>query len=205
MNEHAGPSTTAAVFRSDDALSQALRDVTTINLDDIVRLNQMAARSVDAVSSVGTTSTAVFTHREESTDTKPTSTNTYPQPKASIAKGKDKLESGYTSSISGNYGSASEAEVERGALRRNSLFAIGDWMDPQLNSSRPLKGTIRAKERVQIRGTLKRKKPIVVIEQGRHVVKPLRQHIDTDMITTTVASSQRSAGEHWYSLQRAPY
>ena len=158
-----------------------------------MRLNQMAARSVDVESSVGTSSTAVFTHREESTDTKPTSTNTYPRPKAPIAKGKGKLERGYTSSVSGNYGSASEAEVERGALRRNSLFAIGDWIDPHLSSSRPLKGTIRAKERVQTRGTSKRKKPVVVIEQGRHVIKPLRQH-DTDIITTTVASSQRSAG-----------
>lgn len=167
-----------------------------------MRLNQMAAQSVDVVSSVGTSSTAVFTHREESTVTKPTSTSTYLRPKAPIAKGKGKLESGYTSSVSGNNGSASEAEVEHGALRRNSLFAIGDWADPQLNSSRPLKGTIRAKERVQTRGTSKRKKPIVVIEQARHVVKPLRQHNDADMITTTVASSQRSAGEHCYSLQR---
>ncbi|EAT78314.2 hypothetical protein SNOG_14443 [Parastagonospora nodorum SN15] len=193
MSEDAGPSTRATLFRNDDALSQALRDVSSINLGDIVRLNQMAARSGDTASSVATSSTAVFTHREESTVTKPTSTDTYPRPKAPTAKGKGKLGGSFASSLSGNNGSASEAEVERGALRRNSLFAIGDWADPQPTSSRALKGTIRAKERLQIHGTSKRKKPIVVIEQGRHVVKPIRQHNDTDVITTTVASSQRNA------------
>ncbi|KAH3904398.1 hypothetical protein HBI56_232230 [Parastagonospora nodorum] len=204
MSEDAGPSTRATLFRNDDALSQALRDVSSINLGDIVRLNQMAARSGDTASSVATSSTAVFTHREESTVTKPTSTDTYPRPKAPTAKGKGKLGGSFASSLSGNNGSASEAEVERGALRRNSLFAIGDWADPQPTSSRALKGTIRAKERLQIHGTSKRKKPIVVIEQGRHVVKPIRQHNDTDVITTTVASSQRNAGKK-YLRQRTSH
>ncbi|KAH6289556.1 hypothetical protein HBI39_209990 [Parastagonospora nodorum] len=182
MSEDAGPSTRATLFRNDDALSQALRDVSSINLGDIVRLNQMAARSGDTASSVATSSTAVFTHREESTVTKPTSTDTYPRPKAPTAKGKGKLGGSFASSLSGNNGSASEAEVERGALRRNSL----------------------AKERLQIHGTSKRKKPIVVIEQGRHVVKPIRQHNDTDVITTTVASSQRNAGKK-YLRQRTSH
>jgi hypothetical protein len=109
----------------------------------------------------------VFSSPNESTVTKPTSMGT------NLNKGKGKLRTGYSSSLSGTHGSASEAEVECTTLQRDDLLAIGGWADSELEASRPLKGTVRAKERQQPRRKHKCKKPIVVIEQddraGGHV------------------------------------
>jgi hypothetical protein len=75
------------------------------------------------------------------------------------------MKTGYASSLSGTYGSASEAELELTARRRNNLFALGDWADAELETTAPLKGKIRARDRRQTRHGSKQKKPIVVIEQ----------------------------------------
>jgi hypothetical protein len=159
MSEHAESSTVSAILRNDDVLSQALRGANALDINDIARLNQAVPLPHDTLSSVGTSSTAVFSSRDESTVTKPTSTGTYHN------KGKGKLKTGYSSSLSGTHGSASEAEFSCTALRRDNLLAVGDWADSELDVPRPLKGTARAKERQQPRRKLKNKKPIVVIEQ----------------------------------------
>jgi len=124
--------------------------------------------SQDALSSVGSSSTTVFSSRKDSTTTKPTTADTS-QPMATHKdKGKHKLKTGYASSLSVTYGSASEAEIERKALRRNTLIALGGWADTDLEPGRPLKGMVRARDRQQARRRQKQKKPIVVIEQTRH-------------------------------------
>jgi hypothetical protein len=134
MSEYAGPSTTATLFRNDDPLSQVLREVATIDLDDIVRLNQNSFPLGDTLCSDTNSSTAIFSIREDSTITKPTSIDTYYGAKR-LYKGKCKPKSSSTSSLSGNNGSASEAEVERRARRRNSLFAIRDWANQGIDRS----------------------------------------------------------------------
>jgi len=75
------------------------------------------------------------------------------------------MRTGYASSLSAAYGSASEAEMEHTALRRNNLTALGHWADADLETTPPLKGRVRAKDRRQTRYRLKQKKPVVVIEQ----------------------------------------
>jgi hypothetical protein len=168
MSEHAESSTAAAIFRNDDVLSQALRGGNDLDINDIALLNQATFLPNDTLSSVGTSSTAVFSHHDESTITKPTSAGTQHN------KGKGKLRTVYSSSLSGTHGSASEAEVGCAVQRRDNLLAIGDWADSELDASRPLKGTVRAKQRQQPRRKPKHKKPIVVIEQDNRA----RGHAD---------------------------
>jgi hypothetical protein len=88
-----------------------------------------------------------------------TSTGTQPN------KGKGKLRTCSGSLLSGIRGSASEAEVGFTAMPRDNLLAMADWADSELDASRHLKGTVRAKQREQPRQKPKHKKPTVVIEQ----------------------------------------
>jgi hypothetical protein len=166
MTEHAESSMATAISRNDDALSRALRDGLTLDLDDITRLNHASLSALDAVSSSGTSNTAVFSSHEESVVTKPTSAETDHGTYARVDKGKAKMNTGYCSSLSGTHGSASEAEAEQRILRRNHLLAMGDWASSELESSQPLRGAARAKKRQQRRYQPRRKKPVVVIEQS---------------------------------------
>jgi hypothetical protein len=191
MIEHAESSTAAAILRNDDALSQALRDGITLNIEDIARLDHTQLATQGAISSTGTLSTAVFSSRECSVGTKPTSTGTDHPTIARLDKGKGKVKTRDSSSLSGTHGSASEAEVELQAVRRNNLIAMGDWADTELGSAQPLRGGARAKERQQIRRPPRRKKPIVVIEQherGRERVDECVQ----PMVTLKTAGKKTS-------------
>jgi hypothetical protein len=178
MSVHAESSTSAAILRNDDVLSQALRDGNTLDINDIARLNQVASTYHGALSSVGTSSTAVFSPRDESTVTKPTSTGT------NYNKGKGKLNTGYSSSLSGTHGSASEAEVNSTTLRRDSLLAMGGWAASELDLPRPLRGAARAKERQQLHRKLKHKKPIVIIEQDHRAGGHLSKYSGTAFVTS---------------------
>jgi hypothetical protein len=178
MSVHAESSSTAAILRNHDVLSQALREGNNLDISDIVRLNQVVSAHHDALSSVGTSSTAVFSSRDESTVTKPTSTGT------NHNKGKGKLNTGYSSSLSGTHGSASEAEVNCTTLRRDKLLAMCDWVDSELDISRPLRGTARAKECQQPHPKLKHKNPIVVIEQDHRAGGHLDRCSGTAFITS---------------------
>ena len=74
MSGHAESSAaTVGILRNDDALSRALRNEVLLDIDEIVRINRALSPAHDALSSVESSSTAVFSSREESTITKPTS------------------------------------------------------------------------------------------------------------------------------------
>jgi hypothetical protein len=132
------------------------------------------------ISTTGSSSQPRSSSHGESTTTKPTSATTF-LPTTYKDTGKHKMKTGYASSLSGTYGSASEAEVELTAHRRNNLFALGDWANAELETTAPLKGKIRARDRRQTRHGSKQKKPIVVIEQEvrpvtKNSVVALREH-----------------------------
>ncbi|KAF2830328.1 hypothetical protein CC86DRAFT_160030 [Ophiobolus disseminans] len=161
-------SAAATILRNVDPLSQALRNGDDLNVDEIAHLSKALSTSQDTLSSVGSPSTIVFSSRTESTVTKPTSADTSQQHSTHQDKGKRRVKSGYASSLSVTYGSASEAEVERRALCKDTLIALGDWADTELEHARPLKGVTRAKPRQQSRRMSKQKKPVIVIEQHDH-------------------------------------
>ncbi|KAH8722638.1 hypothetical protein GQ44DRAFT_355182 [Phaeosphaeriaceae sp. PMI808] len=169
MSGNAKSSTAVGIFRNDDPLSLALRDGTACGIDDIARLNRAVSPVYAALSSLGTSSMAVFSSHEESTLTQPTSTGTNYLSNLPNDKGKGKCKVSYASSLSGTHGSASEVDIERKVLRRDNLLAMGDWADNELEHSRPLKGTARAKERQQPRRKGRHKKPVVVVEQNNRV------------------------------------
>jgi hypothetical protein len=192
LSGHAESSTATAIFRNDDALSRALRNGTTLDIDDIARLNHTPLSAPEDVSSIGTSSTAVFSSLEESVVTKPTSAGTDHETYTRMGKGKAKLKTGYCSSLSGTHGSASEAEAERSFLRRNHLLAVGDWADTALESSQTLRGIARAKERQQPHRKPRHKKPTVVIVQSDRAGR----HVDVvEQPTVPIVSSRRSPGK----------
>lgn len=163
MSDHAESSTAAAIFRNDDALSQALRRGTSLNIEDIIRLDHTTSPGHDTVPSSASSSTVIFSTHKKSVTTKPTSDGT--DHATYVGKGKGRVKSGYSSSLSGAHGSASEAEVNQRTSRRDNLMGLGDWAETLPDSTRILKGSVRARERQQLRRKAKNKKPIVVIEQ----------------------------------------
>ncbi|OAL06337.1 hypothetical protein IQ06DRAFT_78024 [Phaeosphaeriaceae sp. SRC1lsM3a] len=186
MSEHAESSTAAAILRNDDALSQALRRGTALDFDDIVRLGRTTMLAHDTMSSTGSSSTMVLSSHKKSITTKPTSTGTAQA--TYIGKGKSKLKTESSSSLSGTHGSASEAELDERLLRKGNLLAMGDWANTQQDSTRPLKGDARAKERQQHSRKNKNKKPIVVIEQDNRQTHRFNQ---MDELVVYDASSRR--------------
>jgi hypothetical protein len=118
-------------------------------VDEIACLDRAIPSSHGTQSSVGSSSTIVLSSDRESAATKPTSADTINPPVSQKDKGKHRPKSGYTSSLSVTYGSASEADAERGALRKSSLTVVGHWADTDSAPKRPLKGSARAKERQQ--------------------------------------------------------
>ena len=118
----------------------------------------------------------MFSSRKESTTTKLTTVDTSQPTVPGHYKGKHKLKAGYASSLSVAYGSASEVEAERKALRRDNLIALGDWADTELEPGRALRGMVRAREPRPNRRKQKQKKPIVVIEQAGRLQINGRDH-----------------------------
>lgn len=84
--------------------------------------------------------------------------------KAYNGKGKEKARLSYASSLSATHGSASEPEVERRAVRRGDLLAMGGWAAHDAAPTPPLRGAVR-KERYPPRRTHGHKKPRVIIKQ----------------------------------------
>lgn len=162
MSGQAESSTAATILRNDDPLTLALRNGDALDIDDIARLDRAMSPAYDA-SSLGTSSSAVFTAHDNSTITKPTSTGT-PYPNNGY-KGKGKAKASYPSSLSVAYGSGSEAEAQRNTVRRDALFAMGDWTAGDPVPTEPLKGSARAKTRRRSDRHVKHKKPVVKIIQ----------------------------------------
>ena len=134
-------------------------------MDDIARLDRTISPAYDTLSSLGTSSTAVFSNQDESTVTKPTSTGTpYHN---NVHKGKGKARVSYASSLSVAHGSGSEAEAQRRTARGNALFAMGDWAAGGSVPAEPLKGAARAKTRHHSNRHAKAKKPEVKVIHHR--------------------------------------
>ncbi|KAF2793280.1 hypothetical protein K505DRAFT_244767 [Melanomma pulvis-pyrius CBS 109.77] len=150
--------------RNDDALTLRLRSEGPVGIDELINLHRATSPSPVVASSSGTRTTVVFSSREASTATKPTSAGTsYP---VENYTGKGKAIATYASSLSATQGSASEAEAEIEATRDNSLFGLGDWTADGPVTAAPLKGFARAGKRQRTNRRPKPKKPEVVIHGG---------------------------------------
>ncbi|KAF1845006.1 uncharacterized protein K460DRAFT_101571 [Cucurbitaria berberidis CBS 394.84] len=140
-------------------------------MDDIARLDRAMSPAYDTISSIGTSSTAVFSTHDNSTVTKPTTTSTPYH--SNVDKGKGKAKVPYASSLSVAYGSGSEAEAQRDTARGNALFAMGDWAAGASVPAEPLKGSARAKRRYRFDRQMKQKKPVVkIIHHGNPAGTP---------------------------------
>ncbi|KAJ4371159.1 hypothetical protein N0V83_004375 [Neocucurbitaria cava] len=175
MIGQAESSTAAPIFRNNDPLTIALRNGAALEMDDIARLDRVTSLAYDTLSSLGTSSTAVFSTHEGSTVTKPTSTGT-PYYNHS-PKGKGKARVSYASSLSVAYGSGSEAEAQRNSARGNALLAMGGWAAGGSVPAEPLKGAARAKTRHRSYRQAKAKKPDVKII---HHQSPPNASLETD-------------------------
>ncbi|KAH7384698.1 hypothetical protein BKA66DRAFT_462693 [Pyrenochaeta sp. MPI-SDFR-AT-0127] len=166
-------------------------------MDEIAHLNRAMSPGHDAHSSLGTSSTAVFSTHDESTVTKPTSTGTvYPH---HIYKGKGKAKAPYASSLSVAHGSGSEADAQHQTTRRDDLLAMGDWAASDLNPAGILKGSARAKKRCQHGRCTASKKPSVKIVQPKDPVKVL-PYEDHDAIITVARSDEGPGKVYHYGL-----
>ena len=152
-------------------------------MDEIARLDQATLPAQDALSSLESTSTAVFSIKDESTATKPTSTGT-PYPNY-VYRDKDKgrRKPPYASSLSVAYGSGSEAELEQHMARRDALLAMGDWATGDLIPNEPLKGAARAKTRNRHKWQPKQKKPVIGIIRPSGKDKALPNGDDEAVVT----------------------
>lgn len=156
-------STAPAFVRNDDPLTIALRSEGTLDLDALVRLHQARPPVSDAAASDGSTSTAVFSSLEASSDTKPTSTSTnYP---LYDTEGKCKETIEYSSSLSATHGSGSEAELDMKASQRIDLLGTGSWMSDNSTSKHILKDPTRSRPRNHKKSWSRKKKPPVIVHQ----------------------------------------
>lgn len=157
------PSPVHLLSRNDDPMTLALRaEGPSFGIEDLVHLNRTAAPSEHDTISLGSTDPEVFSSREQSTATKPTSNGTsYPFVGYSgKSKGKGKVGPSYPSSLSATHGSDSDNE----AVQENMIVGIGDWTADDPTTTRPLKGAARARKRCKVNRRSKPKKPVIVIQ-----------------------------------------
>lgn len=122
MSEQAAPSVAFIITRNGDPFTLALRNGYDLSNDDLLQLSQASS---SASTSVGSSPTAVFSSREPSNVTKPTSYGTsYP---AHDYNGEGKVDTMYAASLSATHGSESEAEVEYDDARCIALLGTGAW------------------------------------------------------------------------------
>jgi hypothetical protein len=163
MSKPVKSSPIAAFARNNDPLTIALRRKDTLGLDDLVRLNQTRSLISDVSTSDGSASTVVFSSREASSDTKPTSAGTcYP---LYDSEGKRKDAAAYSSSLSATHGSGSEAELEIETSQRIDLLGTGSWMSDNSTSKHIFKDSTRSRQHGHKKPGLRNKKPPVVVHQ----------------------------------------
>ena len=185
MSDYAESSTAAMLSRCDDSMTLALRSEGSLDLEDIVRLQRAASPTDDILSSVGTTSIAVFSSRKESYGTKPTSGGTsYP---LDLRNGKGKGVATYASSLSATHGSGSEAE----AGQRDALIGIGDWTGDDPVTARPLKGAARARKRQRANRSSRPKKPVIIIQ---HQVPGHTSSAEDESLATATITPSHAKG-----------
>lgn len=185
MSDHAESSSLAMFPRNADPMSVALRTDGSLNLDDLVHLNQTAPPCQPGPSTIGTRTTTVFTSREQSSGTKPTSAGTgYP---INGGNGKGKAIAEYASSLSATHGSGSEAEAEQ----ENNLAGVGSWTGDGPIGTTPLKGAARARKRQRMNRRPKHKKPVVIIHGPGHASSG-----DDEAPAVKCVSRRNSKGNH---------
>lgn len=161
MNRNTAPSVAFIIARNGDPLTLALRSGAELDHDDLLQLNDAFS---SASTSVGSSPTAVFSFRESSIVTKPTSQGTdYPVHDYSI-KGKAQVE--YASSLSASHGSELDAEAEHDNARRTALLGTGAWSSSQ-NHVHCLRREENTKVRLSKLLPDRRKKPTVVLHQSK--------------------------------------
>lgn len=165
MTDQAESSTATMLHRDEDALSQALRMENTLSIDEIAQLHRIQSPVHDIPSLLGSSDTTVFSSREDSTVTKPTTIETRQTTSKPFDKGKGKAVTFYSSSLSGTNGSASEAEFEQRDACRHNLSAMGQWADDGTTITSTLKGGARAKGRKKRLAQEGQKKPEVALTQ----------------------------------------
>lgn len=125
--------------------------------------DRLSQASSSATTSVGSSPTAVFSSREPSIVTKPTSYGTsYP---AHGYNKQGKADSTYAASLSATRGSGSEAEVELDDALHTTLLGTGAWLSsPQAQGQ-----VLRRREHARIRLSevlhLRHKKPTIILHQ----------------------------------------
>ncbi|KAF1831756.1 hypothetical protein BDW02DRAFT_39151 [Decorospora gaudefroyi] len=178
-------SAAATILRNDNPLTQALRDGTDLELDDIIRLDRGSSSAYEASLSLGPPTGDVFTTQDDSATTQPTSLGTRYPTKVYNDKGKGKAKASHASSLSVAYGSGSEAEAQRQETRKDNLLGMGDWASASLIPNEPLRGAARAKTRRHRERQQKHKKPVVQIIQ--HMDAPRIAHDEDRESAITIA------------------
>ena len=129
--------------------------------------------------SVGSSPTAVFSSREPSIVTKPTSYGT--NYLAHDYNGEDKIDMTYPSSLSATHGSESEAEFEHDDASGDSLLGTGAWTSSHLAKSPCLRGDRRVRLSTRLPG---RKKHQVVLHQPARTGVSTLQDGELDLTDT---------------------
>jgi hypothetical protein len=157
MSDYTNSYTAVMLSRNDDHISIALRSGGAIELEDLVQLQRTTSPNTETSSSV-CTPTSVFTSRNESSGTKPTSGGTsYP---LENYHGKGKAVATYASSLSATYGSGSEAEAEQDY----ALVGIGQWAGEGPATTRLPKERSKARKRPRENRSMKLKKPVIIVQ-----------------------------------------
>jgi hypothetical protein len=157
MGDYTSSYTAVMLSRRDDHMSIALRSGGALELEDLVQLQRITSPNTETSSSV-CTPTSVFTSRDESSGTKPTSSGTsYP---LESYRGKGKAVATYASSLSATHGSGSEAEAEQD----HALVGIGQWADEGPATTRPPKERSKARHRPRANRSTKQKKPVIIVQ-----------------------------------------
>lgn len=187
MSEEAAPSVAFIIARNGDPLTLALRNGEYLSNDHLLRLTQASS---SASTSVRSSPTTVFSSREPSIVTKPTSYGTsYP---AHNHNGKEKVDTTYAESLSATHGSDSESEVEHDDARRQVLLGAGAWSSGPQVHGHCLRRSENAKVRLSKALPHRLKKPLVVLHQSTQEAAAAACQDDT--LRTLAAPMQTEAG-----------
>ncbi|KAF3050334.1 hypothetical protein E8E11_005424 [Didymella keratinophila] len=176
LNGEFTPSVAFILGRNGDPLTLALRSGGELDHDDLLQLHEASSSTS---TSLGSSPTTVFSSREPSIVTKPTSYGTdYP---THNYNGKGKAQVEYASSLSATYGSDSETEAEHDNTQRTALFGAGAWSSGQDSQDRCLRRAENSKIRLSKELPKRRKKIPVVIHQAAVCEAPRR--LDSEVQT----------------------
>lgn len=160
MSRAPAPSVAFIIARNGDPLSLALRSGEELDHDSLLLLNEASSSTSTSEESSPTT---VFSSREPTIVTKPTSHGTsYPVPDYN---GGGKKNVAYPSSLSATHGSGSEAEIDHDDAHDAYLLGTGAWT----SSRQTIPPCLRGDRRIRLSKVLpsRTKKPTVVLHQSK--------------------------------------